>query len=109
MGMSEVPKYKVTLDAEAAAKRERYMDEVPTYEHMIDPDEPGLDNETRRRRKGLAAAQRFTRRQLFELAVRAGIYNSDGTLTPPYATEEGSIHRWDGVFAPGGPQGPPIK
>jgi hypothetical protein len=50
----------------------------------LDPEEPGLDEETRRRRIILAEMQRFTPREAFELAVRAGIYTPDGRLTPPY-------------------------
>jgi hypothetical protein len=38
---------------------------------------------TRQRRRILAEMQRFTPREAFELAVRAGIYTPDGRLTPP--------------------------
>ena len=50
----------------------------------LDPNAPGLDEETRRRRRVLAKMQRMTPDQLFQLAVRAGIYTKDGKLTPPY-------------------------
>jgi hypothetical protein len=34
-----------------------------------------------------------TPEEVFQAAVRAGIYNPDGTLTEPYASEEPSAHR----------------
>jgi hypothetical protein len=60
----------------------------------LDPDAPGLDAETRRRRRVLAEMQRMTPEQLFELAVRAGIYTKAGKLTKHYRADgEPSAHR----------------
>jgi hypothetical protein len=50
----------------------------------LDPEAPGLDEDTRHRRRALAKLKQLTPRELFELAVRAGIYTPDGRLTPPY-------------------------
>jgi len=50
----------------------------------LDPEAPGLDEETRRRRRVLAEMQQMSVEELFQLAVRAGIYTEDGQLTPPY-------------------------
>jgi hypothetical protein len=55
-------------------------DKVP----MLDPEAPGLDEETRRRRRILAEMLRMSPEESFQLAVRAGIYTEDGQLTPPY-------------------------
>ena len=50
----------------------------------LDPEAPGLDEMTRRRRRILAEMQQLSIEELFQLAVRAGIYTEDGELTPPY-------------------------
>jgi hypothetical protein len=50
----------------------------------LDPNAPGLDEMTRRRRRALLAMQKMTTEQLFELAVRAGIYTKKGKLAKPY-------------------------
>lgn len=50
----------------------------------LDPEAPGLDEETRRRRRILAEMQQMSTEEFFQLAVRAGIYTEDGQLTPPY-------------------------
>jgi hypothetical protein len=50
----------------------------------LDPEAPGLDEETRVRRRALAKLKQLSPREAFELAVRAGIYTPDGRLTPPY-------------------------
>jgi hypothetical protein len=50
----------------------------------LDPNAPGLDDETRRRRRALAEMQRMSPQELFQLAVRAGIYTKKGKLTKPY-------------------------
>jgi hypothetical protein len=55
-------------------------DKVP----MLDPEAPGLDEETRRRRRILAEMRRMSTEEFFQLCVRAGIYTEDGQLTPPY-------------------------
>jgi hypothetical protein len=51
---------------------------------FLDPEAPGLDERTRRRRRILAKMRQFSVQEIFELAVRAGIYTPDGELTPPY-------------------------
>jgi hypothetical protein len=50
----------------------------------LPPDAPGLDEDSRRRRRALAEMQEMSSDELFALAVRAGIYTHDGKLTPPY-------------------------
>jgi hypothetical protein len=50
----------------------------------LDPDAPGLDDDTRRRRRALAELQKLSIEELFQVAVRAGIYTQDGQLTAPY-------------------------
>jgi hypothetical protein len=50
----------------------------------LDPEAPGLDEDTRRRRRALAELQKLSVDELFRVAVRAGIYTEDGELTPPY-------------------------
>lgn len=50
----------------------------------LDPEAPGLDEETRRRRRVLAEMRQMSVEEIFQLAVRAGIYTEDGQLTPPY-------------------------
>jgi hypothetical protein len=50
----------------------------------LDPDAPGLDEDTRWRRRVLAKLRRLSPQELFEIAVEAGIYTPDGQLTPPY-------------------------
>lgn len=60
----------------------------------LDPDEPGLDPDTRRRRRALADMQRMSSKQIFALAVQAGIYTKDGKLTKHYRADgEPSKHR----------------
>jgi hypothetical protein len=60
----------------------------------LDPDEPGIDDSTRRRRLALKSLETMTPEEIFALAVRAGIYTEDGELTPPYRPEAGpSEHR----------------
>jgi hypothetical protein len=54
----------------------------------LDPEAPGLDEETRFRRRVLQEMQRMTDEERFQLAVRAGILTPDGRLTPPYANPE---------------------
>jgi hypothetical protein len=51
---------------------------------MLDPEAPGLDEETRRRRRALAKLQQLSVEELFQAMVRAGIYTEDGELAPPY-------------------------
>ena len=46
--------------------------------------EPILDEETRRRREVLAEMETMSDEELFQLAVRAGIFTPNGELTPPY-------------------------
>ena len=60
----------------------------------LDPEAPGLDEDTRARRRALAKLQQLSPRESFELAVRAGIYTPDGRLTDPYRPDgEPSAHR----------------
>jgi hypothetical protein len=50
----------------------------------LDPNAPGLDDMTRRRRRALANLQRMSPQELLQLAVRAGIYTENGKLTKHY-------------------------
>ena len=50
----------------------------------LDPEAPGLDEDTRRRRRVLAEMEQMTPDELVQLAVRASILTKDGQLTPPY-------------------------
>ena len=50
----------------------------------LDPDAPGLDEETRRRRRVLAEMEQLSTEEVFQLMVRAGIYTADRQLTAPY-------------------------
>jgi hypothetical protein len=59
----------------------------------LDPEAPGLDDETRRRRRVLAEMQNMSADDLFRSMVRAGIYTEDGELTAPYRSEEPSAYR----------------
>jgi hypothetical protein len=45
---------------------------------------PKLDEETRVRRRVLAKLGRMSQKELFEIAVRAGIYTRSGKLTKHY-------------------------
>jgi hypothetical protein len=53
---------------------------IPT----LDPEEPGLDEDTRRRRRVLAEMEQMSNDELVQLAVRAGILTEDGQLPLPY-------------------------
>jgi len=55
----------------------------------LDPEAPGLDDDTRRRRRILAEMRNMSIEELKALAVRAGIYTEDGELTPPYRDDAG--------------------
>lgn len=59
----------------------------------LDPEAPGLDEETRRRRRLLARLHELPVEELFKLMVRSGIYTEDGELTPPYSNDEPSAAR----------------
>lgn len=61
--------------------------------HALDPEAPGLDEETRRRRRLLASLHALPVEELFKLMVRSGIYTEDGELTPPYSSDEASAAR----------------
>jgi len=54
------------------------------FKPTLDPEAPGLDEETRRRRRILAKMEQMSNEEIFQLCVRAGIYTADGQLTPPY-------------------------
>lgn len=55
----------------------------------LDPEAPGLDEDTRERRRALVELRELSLEELFQLAVRAGIYTEDGELTPPYRHDAG--------------------
>jgi hypothetical protein len=47
-----------------------------------------LDAETKARRRILAEARKMTDAQLFDVAVRAGIYTRSGRLRKPYRDDQ---------------------
>lgn len=47
-----------------------------------------LDPETRARRRVLADARKMSDAQLFDVAVRAGIYTRNGRLRKPYRDDQ---------------------
>ena len=51
------------------------------------PTGAALDEKTRRRRIVLAEMEQMSAEELFQIAVRAGIYTKDGKLTRPYQDE----------------------
>jgi hypothetical protein len=57
-----------------------YSRRTPT----LDPDAPGLDEDTRRRRRVLAEMEQMSADELVELAKDAGILTADGQLAPQY-------------------------
>ncbi|AUX46688.1 uncharacterized protein SOCE26_081960 [Sorangium cellulosum] len=59
----------------------------------LDPEAPGLDEETRRRRRILADMRKMSPQALFELAVQAGIFTPEGDLTAPYKENSPSPYR----------------
>jgi hypothetical protein len=56
-------------------------------EPTLDPEAPGLDEMTRKRRRVLASLQAMSVGELFKVAVRAGIYTKDGKLTKHYRAD----------------------
>ena len=60
----------------------------------LDPEAPGLDEETRARRRALVKLQQLSVDELFQVMVSTGIYTPDGQLTEPYRDDgEPSPHR----------------
>ncbi|WP_394842386.1 hypothetical protein LZC95_35620 [Pendulispora brunnea] len=57
------------------------------FKPTLDPEAPGLDEMTRRRRRALAELEAMTAAELFQVAVRAGIYTKDGKLTKHYRND----------------------
>lgn len=62
-----------------------------TCKPTLDPEAPNLDEGTRRRRRILAKMENMSTKELFDLAIRAGIYTSDGELTEHYRDNELNI------------------
>jgi hypothetical protein len=50
----------------------------------LDPDEPGLDDRTRRRRRILAEMREMSTAEFLAFAVQVGISTPDGQLTSNY-------------------------
>lgn len=61
--------------------------------HALDPNAPGLDEETRQRRRVLAQLRNMSLAELDQVMVRAGIFTEDGQLTEPYRNDEPSASR----------------
>lgn len=53
----------------------------------LDPEAPGLDEMTRRRRRALARLVQMSTADVFSLAVKAGIYTETGELAEPYRND----------------------
>lgn len=64
-----------------------------TKPNVLDPEAPGLDEDTRERRRALLALTQLPIDKLFQAAVHAGIYTPDGELTEPYRSTEPSACR----------------
>lgn len=54
------------------------------HKPTLDPEAPGLDEDTRRRRRVLAAMEQMSPDELVILAKDAGILTADGRLAPQY-------------------------
>lgn len=54
----------------------------------LDPNELELDEDTRKRKQALAQMDNMTIEELSQLAVRAGIYNEDGSLAEYYCDSD---------------------
>jgi hypothetical protein len=52
-----------------------------------DPDEPGIDAETRKGRRALKILQAMSDEEFDRLLVFAGIYDEDGNLTEHYRSD----------------------
>jgi hypothetical protein len=59
----------------------------------LDPEAPGLDEDTRERRRALVKLQQLSTEELFQFLVEVGIYTEDGALAPPYCSDEPSAYR----------------
>lgn len=55
-----------------------------THKPTLDPEAPGLDEDTRRRRRVLAAMEQMSPDELVALAKDADILTADGRLAPQY-------------------------
>lgn len=66
---------------------------VAPARHALDPNAPGLDEETRQRRRVLARLRQMSLDELDEVMIRAGIFTEDGQLTEPYRNDEPSASR----------------
>ena len=53
----------------------------------LDPNAPGLDEETRRRRRALAKLERLSFEEGRALMIRAGVFTKDGKLAAPYRSD----------------------
>jgi hypothetical protein len=62
--------------------------------NRLDPDEPGLDEDTRFRRRALAKLHALSPQEQFQLLVEFGILTPDGQHTEHYRDDgEPSKHR----------------
>jgi hypothetical protein len=72
----------------SAPRASRVMPVLP-----LDPNEPGLDENTRQRRRALAVIRNMSSEEMQAVLVAAGIYTEDGQLTEWYANDEPSASR----------------
>jgi len=64
------------------------------FKPTLDPEAPGLDEMTRRRRRVLAELEAMSAEEIFQLCVKYGIYTKSGKLTKRYRSDgEPSAHR----------------
>jgi hypothetical protein len=59
----------------------------------LDPEAPGLDEDTRFRRRRLVAMAKMSPDEFRALAVRAGVLTPEGDLTAPYQDQTPSPYR----------------
>lgn len=59
----------------------------------LNPDEPGIDEATRRRRQGLVKLTQMSIEERRQVGIRAGIWDEDGNLTAHYRGDEPSATR----------------
>jgi len=65
------------------------------FKPSLDPEAPGLDEMTRRRRRVLAELEAMSPAEFFQVLVHAGIYTKNGKLTKHYRSDEPSAYRRD--------------
>lgn len=78
---------KVELDIKHTLANDSFK--KPILKHL-DPNEPGLDRDTKARREVLQEMEKKSPEEIMQLAIEVGIYNKDGTLTKEYGGKDDS-------------------